>query len=253
MLIQNLKKETKGRVKALIYGESGAGKTSSLGTLIGKTLIISSEKGTKVLEGLDIDCIDISEHDTERTPDGDAKVLEKAGERIAKLRRVFKWLLEGAKDDKGKQVGYVNVCVDSLTEIGDLYMEYLGEKYPDRKDSFPMWGEYAKMMRGTVRNFRDLPFNVFITVLAKPDKNEVGKRYMTFDIPGSISDKLPQFFDEVFYVHADSEGVRSIMTQKTDTLLCKDRSNKLESKEVCDLGEIMKKIMLRQEEEGKKQ
>lgn len=250
MLIQNLKKETKGRVKGLIYGESGAGKTSSLGTLVGKTLVISSEKGTKVLEGLDVDCIDISLHDTNKGDDGEPAVLTKPAERIAKLRRVFNWLHEGPKDEDGKALSYVNICVDSLTEIGDLYVEYLNEKYPDRKDSFPMWGEYAKMMKATVRNFRDLPYNVFITVLAKPDKNDVGKRYYTFDIPGSISDKLPQYFDEVFYIHADAEGKRMIITQKTDTLLCKDRSGKLDPKEPCDLGHVMKKIMI-EEREGK--
>lgn len=247
MLIQNLKKESQGPIKALIYGESGSGKTSSLGTLIGRTLVISSEKGTKVLEGKDIDCIDISLSDTKLDEYGQPATLRTAAERISKFKAVFNWLIAGPKDAAGKPIQYVNVCLDSLTEIGDLYVEDLNQKFPDRKDSFPMWGEYSKMMKSTVRNFRDLPFNVFITVLAKVDKNEVGKRYMAFDIPGSISDKLPQFFDEVLYIHVDAEGKRSIITQKTDTLLCKDRSGKLDPKEQCDLGVVMQKIMLRKE------
>jgi len=236
MLITNLKKETHERVKALIYGESGAGKTTLLGTLSGKTLIISSERGTKSLEGKDIDVIDISLHDTEKDSEGNPLTLTKPEDRINKLRRVFKWLHEGKS-------GYTNVCLDSLTEIADLYIEDLNSKYPDRKDSFPMWGEYAKKMKSTVRNFRDLPFNIFITALSKADKNEVGRRYMAFDISGSISEKLPQYFDEVFYLHVDAESERVVMTQKTDTTLCKDRSGKLENKEPADLGHIMSKIM----------
>jgi len=249
MLIQNLKKESLDLAKALISGESGVGKTSLFKTLIGRTVVISSEKGTKVLEGHDIDLIDISIHDTLKGPDGKPQIMKKAADRIAKLQRVFAWLHDGPKDDKGKPVEYMNVCLDSLTEIGDLYVEFLNEKYPDKKDSFPLWGEYLKMMKSTVRNFRDLPFNVFITVLSKPDKNDVGRRYIGFDVQGSVSDRLPQYFDYVFYLHADAEGKRSIITRKTDTLICKDRSGRLAPQEPCDLGEIMKKIMMKKEKE----
>lgn len=238
MLITNLKQQTHERVKALIYGESGAGKTTLLGTLKGKTLVISSERGTRPLEGKDIDCIDISVHNTLKDDLGNPLTLTNPEDRIKKLRAAFKFLHDGKS-------GYQNVCIDSLTEIADIYIEDLNAKFPDRKDSFPMWGEYAKRMKATVRNFRDLPCNVFITALSKADKNEVGKRYMAFDIAGSISDKLPQYFDQVLYLHSDAEGNRSIITQKTETNLCKDRSGKLEPKEPADLGLIMGKIVLK--------
>ena len=249
MRVTNLKDVNEhSYVKMLISGQSGAGKTSLLGTLPGKTLVISGESGTMPLEGRDIDIVDLSISDTVKGDDGKPMVLRDAAKRIAKFRATFDWLHAGAPDAKGKPSGYLNVCLDSLTEISETFVEDLNRQFPDRKDSFPMWGEYSKIMRSIVKNLRDLPYNVIITVLSKQEKDDIGKRYMGFDVAGSISDRLPQYFDEVFYLHVDNEGKRSIITRKTDTLICKDRSNKLLPQEDADLGEIMRKIMLRKEE-----
>ena len=51
-------------VKILFYAESGFGKTSSLGTLKGKTLLLNVENGTLVLRDKDIDVIDIPNIET---------------------------------------------------------------------------------------------------------------------------------------------------------------------------------------------
>ncbi len=237
MLIQNLKKETLGHTKMLIYGGSGVGKTKTLGTLLGKTLIISGESGTKPLEGLDIDVIDISLHDTERMENGKPVVMMNPDDRLAKLSRAFKMLHDGTD--------YMNVGLDSVSEISEVVLESAGRQFPEAKDSFPMWGSYSKKMKSIVKGFRDLPYNVILTVLSKDEKDDVGKRFKGFDVAGQISGKMPSYFDYVLYLHADAEGKRTFITRKTDTLECKDRSGRLEGREEADLGLIMTKIMLK--------
>jgi len=51
-------------VKILIFGKSGVGKTSLVGTLEGKTLVLSAESGLLVLKDKNIDVIDINNIDT---------------------------------------------------------------------------------------------------------------------------------------------------------------------------------------------
>jgi phage nucleotide-binding protein len=238
MKILNTKNSGHQKVKAIIYGESSSGKTTLAKTLNGKTLIVSAEAGLLSLAGCDIDYVDISVDDK-------GEVIKEPAERIRRLSDTFKML----HTDTGI---YDNVLMDGITEIGELLVEGLNKEFPDRKDTFPMWGEYAKRMRSIVKGFRDLPYNVFITAVAEPDKDENNRRFMGFQVPGSISRKLPQYFDEVFYLHVDADGKRSIVTKKTDAIIAKDRSNKLDAIEEPDLGKIISKIFINdQKEKGK--
>jgi phage nucleotide-binding protein len=233
MKVMNTKDSPAQKVKALIAAPSGAGKTTLAKTLTGKTILISAEAGLLCLKGADIDYVDISTNDK-----GD--VLKTSAERIGRLVEVFNWLHAGTE--------YKNVFVDGLTEISELLVDELNRQFPDRKDTFPMWGEYAKRMRGVIKNFRDLPYNVFITVVTEVDKDENNKRFMGFQVAGSISKKLPQYFDEVFYIHVDADKKRSIITLGSDTIIAKDRSNKLLPVEECDLAMIMAKINKKEKE-----
>lgn len=237
MNIQNTDELKHGYINALVYGFSGSGKTTTLGTLPKGTLVISAEGGLMPLMGKGVSFIDISK-------DNAGNVLTEPSARIARLSEIFKWLYAKCPDDKGKPTNaYTSIALDSLTEISQLLVQKLNKDFPDRKDSFPMWGEYTKIMLSIVKNFRDLPYNVFMTVLAEPDKDETGKRFIGMDIAGSMSRKLGQYFDLVMYVHVDAEGARSLITRSTDTIQCKDRSGKLEAKEPPDLGALVVKIM----------
>lgn len=236
MKILNTKDQENQKLKVLIGGISGAGKTSLAKTLDDKALVISAESGLLSISDKAIDYVDISKGE-------DGKTLTEPRDRIARLGEVFKFLHAGTK--------YRSIFVDSLTEISEVLIQKLQKEFPDRKDSFPMWGEYAKTMRSIVKNFRDLPYDVYMTVLTKPEKDENNKRYMAFNVSGSIADQLPQYFDEVFYLQVDSEGKRHLVTRATDTLICKDRSNKLSAMEVPDLGAIARKILILEEKKEK--
>jgi hypothetical protein len=232
MKILNTKNSQQQRVKALIYGLSGAGKTSLAATLGESTFIISGEAGLLCLAGKNLDYFDLS-------LDEKQNVIKDPALRLKNLSDCFKWLHEGQK--------YKNIFVDGITEISELMVESLAAQFPDRKDSFPMWGEYSKRMRSVIKGFRDLPYNVFMTAVAEPDVDESKRRYMGFQVSGSIGKKMPQYFDEVFYLFSDADGRRSIITANSDTLICKDRSNRLNAQEPADLGHILGKIFQKEE------
>jgi energy-coupling factor transporter ATP-binding protein EcfA2 len=245
MKILNTNDQVNHKIKCLIGGPSGAGKTTLAGTLNEKTLIISAESGLMSVASKTIDYIDLSRDDA-------GNVLTEPAARIARLSEVFKYLHAGCPGVDGKATWrYKNVFLDSLTEISELLVQKLQKEFPDRKDSFPMWGEYGKIMRSIVKNFRDLPYNVYMSAITEMDKDENNKRFMAFSIAGSISGKLPQYFDEVFFLHVDAEGKRSLVTRATDTLTsCKDRSGRLVPMEPADLGEVARKITVNEEKKS---
>jgi phage nucleotide-binding protein len=213
----------------LIYGASGAGKTSLAKTIKEKCLIISAESGLLSLSDYDIDVVDIA--------DGDPL------DRWAKVLEIFHFL-------KRKETAktYDWIFIDSLTEIAQILVARLKKKYPEKKDSLPMWGEYNDSIRGLIKSFRDLKgYHVVMTALQSLDKDEFGARFYGVDINGKVSNQVDSFFDEVFHlkVFEDDEGntKRALITQRTGDSVGKDRSGKLNPMEPCDLNHIKTKIV----------
>lgn len=202
------------RISALIYGKSGAGKTTLASTLEGKTLIISAESGLLSLQDFDIDFVTVTN-------------MNELHEILIKL--------ESGMD-------YKNVFVDSITEIGQLLVTELQKKYPDRKDSFPLWGDYSAIIRKIIKRFRDLsPYDVFITALDKVETDELNNRFVIPDLNGKVASQLVQFFDEVLYV-TNKDGKRTILTGGHEKITAKDRSGKLNQFEELNLQTITRKI-----------
>ena len=234
MKITNTNTLSKYALKMLIFGEPGAGKTTLAATIQEPTLIISAESGLLSLQGKSIDVVDISTDDA-------GNVIKKE-DRIKRLLEVYQYI---CTDEARKK--YKWIFIDSLTEISQNLIEQLNVEFPDRKDSLVLYGENAKRMRGLVKAFRDLPFyNVVMTALSKTDKDEAGFRFTGVNVTGKIADTMPGLFDEVLYLYVDAEGNRSLITNKTDKLMVKDRSGKLDKLEKPDLHHIASKIKAEQ-------
>lgn len=238
--------------KILIYAPSGQGKTHTASTLAGKTLVISLEAGHLTLRPFHIPMYNLNSKplvDEKNKP-----VLGPTGiplttplepsERLEKLGAIYKSLKEKKE--------YDNIFIDSITELSECVLSIVQKEFPDRKDSFPMWGEYGKRMRSIIKSFRDLEgYNVIMTCLSEVDKDENNRRFMACDVAGKIGKQLPQFFDEVFYVYRNPEGDYRFYTKKTDTNVSKDRSGKLDEDIPADLGAAMLKIFENKKEEKK--
>ena len=215
------------------YGPSGSGKTFLISTLPGKKLIVSFETGgTKSLQGKEnIDVYDC-------TVDGNNNELARE-RRIDKLRHFITQVLPTIIGN------YQWLCIDSLTELSQLIVESLEKKYPDKSNTFVLWGEYNKGLRAILKDFRDVRINTYMTCLDSIDKDDSGKRFISFDINGKISNRIPALFDEIFYLKEFDENnkpVRKLITGNYHNIIAKDRSGKLALIENANLSEILTKI-----------
>lgn len=205
------------KINALIYGESGVGKTFLASTLVGKTIIVSMESGLLSLRGHSIDYIEEINN-------------------LDKLKEALTFLITS---------DYQNIYIDSLTEVTQLFLAYCKEQYPDDKQTLKVYGLLLEMVSAFIKFTRDMNKNVFFTALQKTSQDEYNRRYHVPDLVGSIASKCPQFFDFVFnyqMVRQDEQDTRFLVTQKTSNSLGKDRSGLLDLYEQPNLGLIINKI-----------
>jgi len=223
MKLTNTKTNAGARLSSLVVGPSGVGKTTLAGTLPAKeTLIISAEAGLMCLAGTDIDVAEISTR--------------------KELDEVMKFLMGKTK--------YKYIFIDSLTEIGDMFLKELKNdpKYADASKTFKLYGAYNDLITAYTKAFRDLTaYSVFITCLDSTKTDGLEKLH-TFNIPGQkVKDDLKSWFDIVFefkiYLDEDGKPHRKLVTDMAESSLAKDRSGKLNKYEDPDLGKIVKKLL----------
>jgi hypothetical protein len=216
-------------VKMLVVGESGVGKTKLAKTLADagqQVLILSAESGLLSLRGTDIHAIEIG----------------KDVNPVDHLKEVYAWLMT-------ERPAYDWLFIDSLTEITQRQVAYLKLLYPDRKDRFPLWEEYADTIRALIKDFRDQSlYSVVFTALVKVDSDKDGRRFYGISMEHkTLRQDLPALFDEVFAMRIlpDENGLpgRWLVTQPHEDWLGKDRSGALELFEKPDLAAITAKIL----------
>ena len=227
------------KIKVLINGLSGSGKTTQVTKIQAagyKPLVVSFESGLLSIAGHKIDYVDGTRDD--------GGVLIPKELRIDRLMDIYRYIL--SEDSKKK---YDTIYLDSLTEICQCMYDALKKEYPERKDSLVLYGELSQKMRSLIQAFRDIPYyHVVFTCLSKIEKDEFGKRYVGYDLIGSIADKVTQYYDESFYLRVNGEGQREFICQATDTVIAKDRSSKLKPVEMADLGAIFNTILMKGQE-----
>lgn len=207
-------------VKVLVYGKSGMGKTHLISTAP-RPFVLSAESGLLTLRKFSIPYT------------------------ILKTRQdvynVFTWL----KTDPGARANIGTVCLDSLTEIADLF---LAEIKASCKDGRQQYGLLLDQMTGVIRDFRDLDYDVYMSAQQEYDKDEyTGMMINRAKMPGrQLGASLPYFFDEVFQISEQTtpqgQSYRVLRTKADPANDAKDRSGALDAIEEPHLGKIFSKI-----------
>ena len=207
-------------VNALVYGESGVGKTTLCGTAP-NPLIISVEGGLLALANKSLPVFEV---DTRND-----------------LNEVHEWLKLSKEADK-----FDTICIDSLSEVAEVL---LSEEKLQTKDARQAYGAMADLMAVTVRGFRDFKKHVIFTAKNKKiiEESTGAISYMP-SVPGQqFLHGLPYFFDEVFYMDygklADGTRYRFLNTVGDRQYIAKDRSGVLLPREKPDLQYIFDKIV----------
>jgi hypothetical protein len=228
-MLNRITAQSADRLIALVVGHAGIGKTSLLRTIPqdANVCVLSAEAGLLCVRDL------VQSGRVQGFEIQDFASLAEAYTELQKeeSKKAFQWIF-----------------IDSLTEIASRCVEAMKAKYPDRKDSFPMWGEYADRMTALIKGFRDMTsYNVVFTCLDSVEKDDNNKRYIGPSISGSaLKERLASYFDEVFYMIStpDQNGNerRIFVCQPWDRYPAKDRSGKLDTAETPDLSAISEKI-----------
>ena len=205
-------------VKALVYGQAGAGKTT-LSASMPHPVILSAEGGLLSIKDSGIPYLEIST--------------------MADLWEAYEWLTEGGGTE------YESVVLDSISEIAEVC---LNSEKKNNKDPRAAYGAMAEQMADIIRAFRDLP-NKHVLMTAKVEKtqDEMGRVLYAPSMPGNkTGQSLPYFFDLVLAlrVEKDAEGVsqRALLCDSDGLWLAKDRSGKLDAWEPADFSAIIDKI-----------
>lgn len=206
-------------VKMLVYGQSGAGKTSLIPSLP-NPIVLSAESGLMSIQEADLSYIEVKSMDD--------------------LREAYEWLISS---DEAKQ--FESVALDSISEVAEVV---LAHELKANKDGRAAYGEMNSTMSELIRAFRDLPGrNVYFSAKLEKSQDEMGKMLYNPSMPGkSLTQQLPYFFDLAMplRVERDGEGntYRALMTESDGTWLAKARGGNLDAWEEPDLGKIIAKL-----------
>lgn len=236
-------------LRALVYGPSGIGKTTSIATCPqDRTLIIAAERGLIPLRGYDYAVAQIASWDEFRSTFA----------ALAACREGDHLQVEGRK--------ITTVVLDSLSEISEMLKRHIvsverpkllhlrsggKQNAPDKiyDDLMDMeaWNLYGTRMRNALAAMMHLPCHVVCTSLeSMREDKRTGQIWRHPNLNGALAMECAAFFDVVLHMESvdDGEGgnARVWKTYNDGNLLAKDASNALEMHEPADWAVVMGKI-----------
>lgn len=223
-------------IKALIYGDSGMGKTVLTATLP-TPVLISAESGALSLKKKNLERLfgvnnpSISYH-----------IPTIVISSVDDLSEAYRWCTQAAEARQ-----FQSISLDSISEIAEVVLNNAKRQVKDPRQAY---GELIEKMETLVRYFRDIPGkNVLMSAKMEPTKDEMtGVVKYGPSMPGSkLGSKLPYFFDEVFRLGVNKtpqgDSYRFLQTQPDLQFVAKDRSGALASIEPPHLAQVFSKIL----------
>jgi len=183
------------KVKAVIYGASGAWKTV-FGATAPKPIFASAEGGLLSVADKNIQFVEIKS--------------------LKDLQELLIYL-------KNEKHDFETVVIDSITEINDIIkmdIERRTGKWMQLQD----WWELAKKIKAILRWFRDLDMHVIFLAQEVSESDEGVVTKIVPSLNGKAATEIAYFMDNVWYLMIDKTGERKLLTQPNAKLLTKDRS-----------------------------
>lgn len=176
------------KVKALIYGDSGSGKTHCASTAPKPCFLLTEANGLPTIRAANPDAVVVQANDMET------------------VRAFFKAAMDGTL---AKETGCETIVLDSLTELQRMLRDEIvasrkgtvgGEQF-----SLQDWGTLTDRMRKMVRTVRDLPFHIVCIALAASENDETtGQRYTQPSFDGrKLPNEIAGYFSLVGFVYRD--------------------------------------------------
>jgi len=207
--------------KILIYGAAGAGKTTLCATAPGKKLMIDMESGLlSVRDDKNIDVIQV-----------------KKAEDVMEICQAL----------QNGELQYDTVCLDSISEMSEILLNYEKAKHKDPRMAY---GNVQESVTNVMRAYRDLHMHVvFVSKMEKQNVDNV-MQYEPKMVGTKLGQSITYFFDEVLALRVieeqdDDGGIvknRWLQTDVGQGFTAKDRSGKLEPFEEPCLNSIIGKL-----------
>lgn len=189
-------------IKALVYGNSGTGKSTMCGTGPSKVLYLWTERqGVVSFKRV--------------APDQDTLEISS----LATLREVLGEL-------RAEGHGYSTVCLDSLSEMQRLIIdEQVATTAGKEEPTIGDWKVIIDRTASLVRAYRDLPMNVVVTALSEESIVNEERRIVRPSVSGrKLPGQLAQYFNVVGYafktVKSDSISYK-VLFEGRDDFTCK--------------------------------
>lgn len=183
------------KVKAVIYGASGAWKTV-FGATAPKPIFASAEGGLLSVADKNIQFVEIKS--------------------LKDLQELLIYL-------KTQKHDFETVVIDSITEINDIIKQDI-EKRTGKWMQLQDWWELAKKIKAILRWFRDLDMHVIFLAQEVSESDEGVVTKIVPSLNGKAATEIAYFMDNVGYLMIDKTGERKLLTQPNAKLLTKDRS-----------------------------
>lgn len=213
-------------LNVMIYSEPGAGKTHLLGTACEDgadtwpMLLLDIDGGVTTIQKLKI-------------PEGRVDVIQIRS--FSQIVNIYQELYKAIGTD-GK-LPYKTIGIDTFSELSKLDLGLINAEYakdnPNIEPDVPDQRSYYKSgnhMRKITRGFRDLPCNVFFMSHLSTERDNLMRLCYFPQFPGKLKSDLPGFVDIVGLLRAEVKGndvKRFLQTQKTETVIAKDRTGAL--------------------------
>lgn len=216
--IESTDESANSNLNILVYGPSGVGKTRLCATTGGKPIVLNVEGGLLSLKGEGIDTIKINN--------------------VSDIAAAYNFLLSDNTYDW--------VCVDSLSEVGQVFLDNEKTKTTNIQRAY---GEMATKLSLFIKDMQLLEKNVYFSCKLSLVKDEITGGFMFGPrVPGKLMlNDLSYFFDEVFAMHSwvDDDGAyqTALQTRRDARYDAKDCSRKLNTVEPANLSVIYNKIM----------